>query len=145
MWMPAHTTTPAAPHRAQRRGHELADGGEDDRRVELLGRGPQRVARPLAAELQREGLRGVVVGAREGEDAPALVQRDLADDVRAGAEAVEPEALRVAGHAQRAVADEPRAQQRRGLEVAEALGQREGVARVGHGARRVAAVAVAGR
>ena len=69
-------------------------------------------------------------------------QRDLADDVGAGAEAVEPEALRVAGHPQRAVADEPGAQQRRGLEVAEALGQREGVARVGHRARRVAAVAV---
>ena len=67
-------------------------------------------------------------GAREGEDPPALVQRDLADDVRAGAEAVEPEPLPVAGHAQRAVPDEPGAQQRRRLEVAEALGQREGVA-----------------
>ena len=41
-----------------------------------------------------------------------------------GAEAVEAEALGVAGHPQRAVADQPRAQQRRGLEVAVAVGQR---------------------
>ena len=73
MWMPAQTTTPPRPTARSAAGHELADGGEDDRRVELLGRGPQRVARPLAAELEREGLRGGVVGAREGEDAPALV------------------------------------------------------------------------
>jgi hypothetical protein len=73
------------------------------------------------------------------------VQGDLADDVRAGAEAVEPEARRIARHAQRAVPDEPGAQQRRRLEVAEALGQGERVAAVGHRARRVAAVAVEAR
>ena len=109
------------------------------------GAGAQRVAGPLAAELEREGLRRLVAGAREGEDAAPLVQRDLADDVRAGAEAVEPEARRIARHAQRAVSDEPGAQQRRRLEVAEALRQRERVAAVGHGARRVAAVAVEAR
>ena len=143
--MPAHTTTPPRPHRPQRRGHELADGSEDDRRVELLGRRAQRVAGPLAAELEREGLRRLVAARVKAKTRRPWCSGDLADDVRAGAEAVEPEPLPVAGHAQRAVADEPGAQQRRGLEVAEALGQREGVAAVGHGVRRVAAVAVQAR
>src|SRR6185503_21314711 len=87
-------------------------------------------------------LRGGVVGPGERERAPALVDRDLADDVRGGAEAVQPDALGVAAHPQRAVADQARAEERRGLEVAVALGQREAVARVGDGARRVAAVDV---
>src|SRR4029079_8805499 len=66
----------------------------------------------------------------------------LADDVRGGAEAVQPDALGVAAHPQRAVADQARAEERRGLEVAVALGQREAVARVGDGAGGVAAVDV---
>ena len=53
--------------------------------------------------------------------APALVDRDLGDDVRRGAEAVQAELLRVAAQAQSAVADQPRAQQRRGLVVGVAV------------------------
>ena len=37
MWIPAHTTMPPGALGAQRGGHELADRGEDDRRVERLG------------------------------------------------------------------------------------------------------------
>ena len=54
---------------------------------------------------------------REGVHLPALVSCDLSDDVGGGAEAVDPEPLALAGHAQRAIADQPGAQQRRRLVV----------------------------
>ena len=54
MWIPAQTTVPPFATRAQRGGHELAGGREDDRGVELLRRRLVRRARPLAAELERE-------------------------------------------------------------------------------------------
>ena len=100
---------------AQRGGDERAHRGEDDRRVERLGARRQRVARPLRAEPLRERLRCLVLRAREREHAPALVHGDLADDVRGRPEAIEAEALAVAGQPQRAVADQPAAQQRRDL------------------------------
>ena len=99
--------------RPQCRGNELADGGEDDGGVELLRRGAERVACPLGAELEGERLGLGVFRAGEGEDAPALVTRDLAHDVRRGAEAVEADALAVAGELQRPVADEAGAEERR--------------------------------
>ncbi len=55
-------------------------------------------------------------------------------------EAVESEALRVAGHAQTALADQPGAEQRRQLHVAGLAAQREAVARVGQREVRVAPV-----
>ena len=58
MWMPPQTTMPPLRHRPQRGGHELAGRREDERGVELLGRRAERVARPLGAQLEREGLRG---------------------------------------------------------------------------------------
>src|SRR5471032_1279677 len=67
---------------------------------------------------------------------------DLRDDVRRGPEAVEPQADGVARHPVRAVADEPRAQQRRRFGVGVAVGQLEGVVGVGDGVVRVAAVHV---
>ena len=69
----------------------------------------------------------------------------LRDDVRARAEAVEPDALGVARHPQRAVADQPGAQQRRGLVVGIAVGDREAEALVGDGALGVAPVDVVAR
>ncbi len=36
MWMPAHTTVPPRVDRTQRGGHQCADRGEDDRRVQRL-------------------------------------------------------------------------------------------------------------
>ena len=63
--------------------------------------------------------------------------------MRRGAEPVEAQALGVAGHPQRAIADQPAAQQRRRLEVVEVVGQVQAVPRVGHGALGVAAVDVA--
>ena len=134
MWMPAQTTTPPGASAAQRRRHERADGREDDRGVELLRRrGADRSPAHSQPSERANACAAVVAGAGEGEHAPPLVERDLADDVRRGAEAVEAEALGVAGHPQRAVADQPGAEQRRGLEVAVAVGQREAEARVGDG------------
>src|SRR5215211_281957 len=129
----------------QRGRHERTDRREDDRAVERLGRRPHRVARPLGAQLARERLRVSVIAAREGEHAAALVAQDLGDDVGARPEAVEADAFGVARHAQRPVADQPGAEQRRGLVVRVAVGDREAEALVGHGALRVAAVAVIAR
>ena len=60
--------------------------------------------------------------------------------MRGGAEAVDAEALRVPGQLQRAVADQPGAEQRRRLGVAIAVRQLEGVARVGDRVVGIAAV-----
>src|SRR5206468_9317864 len=101
-----------------------------------------RAARPFGAQLTGKRLCALVARPGEGEHAPALVDGDLADDVRRRAEAVDPEPSRVAGHPERAEADQARAQQRRGLEVREAVGQREAEARLGDGGFGVAAVDV---
>ena len=89
----------ALAHVAERGRDELADGREDDDGVELLGRARERVAGPDGAERARERLGLVVARARPGEDAAALRDRDLADDVRRGAEAVQAERLGVARRA----------------------------------------------
>ena len=127
----------------QRRGHERAGGREDQRGVERLRSRPVRVARPLGAQRQRQLPRAGVARAREGEHAPAFMHRDLADDVRGRTEAVQPEPHAVAGQPQRAVADQPAAQQRRRLEVRVPVGQREDEALVGDRVLGVAAVDVA--
>ena len=108
---------PALPHVPQRRRDEVADRREDDHGVELLGRPGERVAGPHRAERACELLRLVVTRARAGEDAAPLCDRDLADDVRRGAEAVQAERFAVAGEPERPVADEAGAEQRRCLRV----------------------------
>ncbi len=85
----------------------------------------------------------VVAGAGEREHSPALERRHLADHVGGGPEPVQPESLGVAGERQRAVADQPAAQQRRRLLVGESLGQRQAVALVGDRQLREPAVDVA--
>ena len=94
-------------------GDELAGGGEEDRGVELFRRPLVGATRPLRAELTGERLAAGVAGLREGEDPPTLVARDLGDDVRRGAEAVQPESLGVSREPQRAVADQAGAEERR--------------------------------
>ena len=129
MWIPAQTTTPPLPTAAERGGNQLAGGGEDDRAVELLRRALQRAAGPLGAELAGEVLRARRRPARVNANTlrPSSAG-DLGDDVRRGAEPVEADPRAVAGKPQRAVADQPGAEQRRDLEIAVALGQREAVA-----------------
>ena len=122
MWMPAHTTVaPLAvarsasgtspPTGAKIRAPSSSSGG-------ALPESPAHSAPSSRANAWR--LR--VAGTGEGEDAPALVARHLGDDVRGRTEAVEAEARGVAGQAERPVADQPGAQERRGLEVGEAVG-----------------------
>ncbi len=127
---------------AERGRDELSGRREHDHRVELLRRARERVAGPGGSEGAGERLSLGVVRASAGEDPAALGDGDLADDVRRGAEAVEADALAVAGEPERAVADEPRAEQRRSLLVRIAGGNREAVALVGDGELRVAAVEV---
>src|SRR5205085_4547202 len=115
---------------------------EDDRGVELLRRLLAGRARPLGAERAGEGLHLLVARTREREDAPALVARHLRHDVRGGAEAVEAKAFRVAREAKRPVADQPGAEERRGLDVRVSLRDREAEARVGDRVLGVAAVEV---
>jgi hypothetical protein len=134
---------PAGRERAQPGRHERARRGEDQRRVERLGRQLAGDAHPLGPELARERLRVVIARAREREDPPPLPHRDLADDVRGRAEPVEPEPLRVAAHPQGAVADQPCAQQGRGLQIGVAVGDRQAEALVGDGVVGEAAVDVA--
>jgi hypothetical protein len=127
---------------AQRRRDERPDRGEDDRCLEQLRRSLAGAPRPLCAERARERLSLLVAVAGEGEDAPALMHGDLADDVGRRAEAIEAEALRVPGEAQRPVPDHPGAEQRRDLLVRMGLRKREGEALVGARQLGVAAVAV---
>ena len=115
MWMPGADDRAARRDGAQRGRDERAHGGEDQRGVERLR--PGAIASPAhsAPSERASACARVVLGAGEREHAPPLVHRHLADDVRGGPEPVEPEPLRVAREPQRAVADQPAAQQRREL------------------------------
>ena len=98
MWIPAQTTVP--PRSTARRAAGTSSPAGAKRMAASSGSGGASpdVPGPLRAERERERLRLAVARPREGEDAPALVARDLDDDVGGGAEAVEAEALGVAGH-----------------------------------------------
>ena len=130
--MPPHTTTPPFRHRFQRQRYQLSGGSEDDGGVQPLRRRGGGVARPLRPHLPGELLGGGVARPGEGEDPPALVPGHLRDDVRRRAVAVEPQPLRVTGHGERPVADEPGAQERRGLRHRVPGRDGKGVAVVGH-------------
>src|SRR5206468_4220626 len=89
---------------------------------------------------ERQLGRRVVPGTREREHAPPLPDGDLADDVRRGAEAVQPEPRAVARERQRAVTDQARTQQRRRLQVGVAVRNGEAEALVRHHPLRIATV-----
>ena len=91
-----------------------------------------RASGPRGAQLAREALALLVAIPGKREDLPALVQSYLDDYVGGGAEAVEAEAFGVAGHPQGAVADQARAQKRRGLQVRVVFGDQEAEAVVGY-------------
>ena len=87
------------------------------------GASPEDPAHSPRAPARRLSLRVTLAG--KGEDAAALVYRDLAEDVGGGAEAVEADPLGIAVPAQRPVADQPGAEQRRRLLIRIGLGDRE--------------------
>ena len=64
----------------------------------------------------------------------------LRDDVGRRAEAIQPQPPGIAGHDKRSVADQPRAEQRRGFGIGIALGDGKAEPLVGHGVFGVAAV-----
>src|SRR5690606_35970790 len=118
----------AAADGAQSERDELTDGGEEDRRVEFLGRRRPRVRRPRTAEFPRKGLPGVVAGTGEREDLPALVHGHLGEDVGGSAKAVQTQALRATAaaaarlrHPVGAEADQARTEERGGMAVVERL------------------------
>ena len=117
MWIPAHTTLPPGARFLSAAGDERSRGGEDDRRVELLGRRVVAAARPGGAERARELLRALVAGPGEGVHLSPLVHGDLADHVGGRSESVQAQPGGVTGEAQRSVADQASAQQRRQLLV----------------------------
>ena len=84
---------------AKSRRNERADGGEDDRGVERLGRRLRGGSGPDGTELTGEDLTGHVAFTGEREDLAALVDRNLRDDVRGGSESVETDPSRIAAHA----------------------------------------------
>src|SRR2546421_568488 len=68
--------------RAQCRWHQRADRRENNSRIEFLRRCFIRSARPDGAETESELLRLCISRARESENVPSLMPRDLGHDVR---------------------------------------------------------------
>ena len=130
MWMPAQTTTPPGASARSAAGTSSPTGAKTIAASSGSGSSPAPPAHS-APSPRANACFSAVAGARDREHAPALGGGDLADDVGRAAEAVEPEPLGVAAHPQRAVADQPRAEQRRRLEVRVAAGERQAVALVG--------------
>ena len=125
MWMPAQTTAPpwrwpaGPPAPAPRPGRRRSP-----RRAARAAPRPEEPAHS-APSPRANACVLLVARAGEREDAAALVDGDLAEDVGGGAEAVEADPLGIADQAQRPVADQPGAEQRRRLHVRVALGDRE--------------------
>ncbi len=91
--------------------------------------GGSSLRRPCPGSAERAGVLLVFLAAREGVNLAAPVPRDLNAQVRARAEAVQPQPLAMLQirQADRAVADDPRAEHRRDFHVAEAFRDGDGV------------------
>ena len=140
--MPGDGERPAPVQGAQRGRHQGADRGEQDR-------GVQRHRRRIEGVLRRRGTQRA--GQLPGRLTPgehvhlgALGHGDLGREMRGAAEPPYSQrpARRHLGPAQRPVADDPGAQQRGQLGVAEAVGQRMGEGLRGHHVLGVPAVEV---
>src|SRR5437762_12524608 len=128
MWIPAQTTVPPLDTAFRATG---TSAPTHDRRIERLGRGLVGAAGPVGTALEGEPPARVVAGAREREHGPSLISRDLRDDVRRPAESVQSQPVRVPRGRERPVSDQPRAQERRRLEIRVALRDPEAEALVG--------------
>src|SRR5581483_380201 len=126
--MPLHTTTPPGATARSASGTSAPTGAKMIAASSGTG----------GVEVEGEAAGGLVARANESIDLTALVAGDLRHDVRGGAEAVEPEPVRIAGHAQRTVADEPGAEQRRRIDGGVRRGNGEAKARVGDGVLGIA-------
>jgi hypothetical protein len=131
MWMPAQTTTP--PLRTARNAAGMSDptGAKISAASSSNGAGAS-LSPAHAAPSERAKACACMSPLRVNAaiSRPSMT-RDLRDDVRRRAEAVDADAPGLARHAQRAVADEARAQPRRNVDVANAARKREAVTRIG--------------
>ena len=130
--------------RRERRRDELAGRGEDDRRVELLGRRGPRPPIPRRASGRTPAPRA------SPSRVTAKTRRPCASATcvtmcAAAPKPYSPSRSASPASRERAVADQPRAEQRRRLQVAEPLGDREAEALVGDDPLGVAAVEVVAR
>src|SRR5579862_7916286 len=96
----------AFPSGRQRGRDQGAHRSENEGGVEGLRRALVGAAGPDGAETARESLRCLIARAGEGEDPPALMARDLGDDMRGRAEPIDADPLALPGEPQRAVTDE---------------------------------------
>src|SRR4029453_10960863 len=139
--MDARADHRAAPRRrSQRDGNQGSGRCEDQRRVQRRGRRFVAPAGPVDAKTPREPLSVSVSRPGEGVDGASLCQRDLRDEMRRGPETVNAERSSLARHRIRTISDQPRAQERRRVQIVVAVGQREHEACVGTPDPRVAAI-----
>src|SRR5437762_1265454 len=126
--------------RAQCRRHQRADWRENNGRIEFLRRCFIRSARPDGTEADREFLRLRISRARESENVPALMPRDLGHDVSGRAKTIKADSLRISRFAERAVADQSRAEQWRCAHIIVAVRNPKTETRIGRDVLGIAAV-----
>ena len=95
---------------------------------------------PAPTEADSELLRLRISRARESENVPALMPRDLSHDVRRRAKAVKAESLRISRLAERAVADQSRAEQWRSAHIIVVVRNSKTETRIGRDVLGIAAV-----
>ena len=122
--------------------NQSADGRKDNRGIERLRRRLVRGAGPHCSKRAGEILCRGVSAPGKGEHLPTLPDRDPRQNVRGGAEAVEPQAADLPGHAITAPADQTGAEPRRDFGVVAVFAEGKAVAGVGH--RMAGKSAVAG-
>src|SRR5262249_31236804 len=108
---------PALFKRFESQRHQLAGWRKNDRSFELLGRSSFRSAGPNCSERFRKILPFPITRASESVYGAPLGHGDLSDDVCGRAEAVDSDAMRVAGFDERAIADKPSAKEGSGLGI----------------------------
>src|SRR3989304_2160932 len=101
MWMPAQTTVPPGSTARRATGTSSPAGANRIAASGGSGGASPGAPGPSAPRARGDRLALAVAGTCESEDAPALVDRELGDDVCGRAEAVEAEPRRVAGHHER--------------------------------------------
>src|SRR5207245_1552502 len=139
MWMPAHTTVPPLPTARKAAGTSAPMGAY---RIAASSGSGGAASEPPAHSAPSERAKRCVSGAGEREEPAALEARDLRHDVGGRAEAVDAECSRVTRGRERAIADQARAEQRRGFRGRVALRQGKAVAAVGKRKFGVASVDV---
>jgi hypothetical protein len=83
----------------------LTHWGKDDGGIQTLRGGNSRITRPNSAEVASEILSVLIARSSEGENLAPLVPGDLGHDMCRCAKSIDPDALGVTSHFERAIAD----------------------------------------